>query len=123
VTEPRADLQVIGTLPQGYAGRNTTAEIAVTPDARFLYVSNRGHDSIARFAIADDGRLRLLGTTPTGGKRPRFFALDPTGDFLFAANQESDNIVAFCVNKSSGELAPTGQVISCGSPSAISFVM
>lgn len=116
------ELQVIGTLPEGHAGRNTTAEIAVTRDGRFLYVSNRGHDSIARFAIVDDGRLHLLGTTSTGGKRPRFFTLDPTDDFLFAANQESDSIVAFRVNKASGDLAPTGQVISVGSPSAISFV-
>lgn len=116
------ELQVIGTLPQGHAGRNTTAEIAVTLDGRFLYVSNRGHDSIARFAIADDGRLRLLGTTPSGGKRPRFFTFDPTGDSLFAANQEGDNIVAFRVDKANGDLAPTGQVIPVGSPSAISFV-
>lgn len=116
------ELQVIGTLTEGQAGRNTTAEIAVTPDARFLYVSNRGHDSIARFAIADDGRLRLLGTTPSGGECPRFFALDPTGDFLFAANQQGDSVVAFRVDKLSGDLAPTGQVIPVGSPSAISFV-
>jgi 6-phosphogluconolactonase len=116
------ELQTTGTLPRGHAGRNTTAEIAVTPDARFLYVSNRGHDSIARFAIADDGRLRLLSTTPTGGECPRFFALDRTGDFLFAANQQSDNLVAFRVNKLTGDLAPTGQVIPVGSPSAISFV-
>jgi len=117
------ELQIVETLSQRDAGRNTTAEIGVTADGRFLYVSNRGHDSIARFAIANDGHLRLLGTTPTGGKRPRFFTLDPTGNFLFAANQESDNIVTFRVDKASGDLAPTGQVISFGSPSAISFVV
>ena len=116
------ELQVVGTLAEGHAGRNTTAEIAVTPDGRFLFVSNRGQDSIARFAIDADGRLRMVGTTPTGGKRPRFFALDPNGGLLFAANQESDNIVAFRVDKASGDLSPTGQVVSVGSPSAISFV-
>jgi 6-phosphogluconolactonase len=116
------ELQVIGSLPQGHVGRNTTAEIAVTPDARFLYVSNRGHDSIARFAIGDDGWLRLLGTTPSGGKCPRFFALNRTGDFLFAANQQSDNVVGFRLDKLSGDFVPTGQVIPVGSPSAISFV-
>src|SRR6185312_3727707 len=117
------EAQVIGTLPPDHQGRNTTAEIAVAPDGRFLYVSNRGADSIARFAIENaTGRLSLLGCTPTGGRRPRFFALDPAGDFLFAANQESDDIVAFRVNKADGDLAPTGRTISVGSPSAISFV-
>lgn len=116
------EAQVIGTLPQGHRGKNTTAEIAVAPDGRFLYVSNRGHDSIARFAIAGDGRLNFIDTTPTGGKRPRFFTLDPTGASLFVANQESDNIVAFRVDRASGEMTPTGQTISVGSPSAISFV-
>lgn len=118
-----AEAQVIGTLPSDHAGRNTTAEIAVAPDGRFLYVSNRGHDSIARFAIdGASGGLRLLGCTATGGRRPRFFTLDPTGDFLFVANQESDDIVAFRVDKISGAVTATGQRISVGSPSAISFV-
>lgn len=117
------EAQVIGTLPPDHKGKNTTAEIAVTPEGRFLYVSNRGHDTVARFAIAgDSGRLNFLGCTPTGGRRPRFFALDPTGSFLFAANQESDDIVAFRVDKASGDLTPTGQTISVGSPSAISFI-
>ncbi|HEY1930502.1 MAG TPA: lactonase family protein [Acetobacteraceae bacterium] len=116
------EAQVAGTLPQGHTGKNTTAEIAVAPDGRFLYISNRGHDSIARFAIAGDGRLSFLGTTPTGGKRPRFFTLDLAGDSLFVANQESDNIVEFRVNKDNGGITPTGQTISVGSPSAISFV-
>lgn len=117
------EAQVAGTLPPDHKGKNTTAEIAVAPDGRFLYVSNRGHDSIARFAIAgDNGRLSFLGCTPTGGKRPRFFTLDPKGEFLFVANQESDDIVAFGVDRTSGSLTPTGRKISVGSPSAISFI-
>ena len=116
-------MENVGTLPEGETGRNTTAEIAVAPDGRFLYVSNRGHDSVAVFAVAQDsGRLSFFGCEPTGGKRPRFFALDPTGEFLYAANQEDDNIVAFGVDKLSGMLTRTVHEVRVGSPSAISFV-
>jgi 6-phosphogluconolactonase (cycloisomerase 2 family) len=85
-------------------------------------VSNRGRDDIALFSIAGDGTLGFLGTTPTGGKRPRFFTLDPTGDFLYAANQDSDDITAFRVNKAIGQITPTGQRIAVGSPSAITLI-
>jgi 6-phosphogluconolactonase (cycloisomerase 2 family) len=116
------ELQVIGTLPASHQGKNTTAEIAVSADGRFLYVSNRGQDSIARFAISgDSGRLSFIDCTPTGGKRPRFFTLDPAGDFLFAANQDSDDITVFRVDKATGAISRTGQRIAVGSPSAISF--
>jgi len=116
------ETQVISTLPGGHEGKNTTAEIAVAPDGRFLYVSNRGRDDIASFSIQEDGRLRFVGATPTGGRRPRFFTLDPQGDLLFVANQDSDEIVVFRVNKLTGDLAATGQRISVGSPSAITLV-
>ena len=117
------EIEVVSTLPAGWSGKNTTAEIGVAPDGRFVYVSNRGHDSIATFAVADSGRLRLLGCEPTGGKRPRFFTLDPDGAFLYAANQESDTVVAFAVDKANGTLRRIGQEVRVGSPSAISFAM
>jgi 6-phosphogluconolactonase (cycloisomerase 2 family) len=117
-----SEAQVISTLPSDHVGKNTTAEIAVAPDGRFLYVSNRGRDDIALFSIDGEGRLGFRGTTPTGGRRPRFFTLDPTGDFLFAANQESDDITAFRVDKATGQIAPTGQRIGVGSPSAITLI-
>jgi 6-phosphogluconolactonase len=117
------EMAIVGTLPEGETGQNTTAEIAVAPDGRFLYVSNRGHDSVAVFAVAQDsGRLSFFACEPTGGKRPRFFALDPRGEFLYAANQEDDNIVAFGVDKPSGMLTRTVHEVRVGSPSAISFV-
>ena len=116
------EAQVVSTLPPEHVGKNTTAEIAVAPDGRFLYVSNRGRDDIALFSIAADGRLGFLGTTPTGGKRPRFFTLDPTGEFLFAANQDSDDITAFRVDKATGQITPTGQRAGVGSPSAITLL-
>jgi len=116
-------VEVVGTLPAGATGKNTTAEIAVTPDGRFLYVSNRGHDSVAIFAVAPgSGRLRFAGCEPTVGKRPRFFTLDPAGAVLYVANQESHNIVAFRVDQASGGLTRQGEDIGVGSPSAISFI-
>ena len=115
------EIEVVGTLPSGWSGKNTTAEIGVAPDGRFLYVSNRGHDSVAVFAVREGGRLTLLGCEPSGGKRPRFLTLDPAGAFLYAANQESDTIVAFARDAASGGLQRTGQDVRVGSPSAITF--
>jgi 6-phosphogluconolactonase (cycloisomerase 2 family) len=116
--------QTVTTLPEGHAGRNTTAEIAASADGRFLYVSNRGQDSVVLYAIDPvTGHLSYRGNTPTGGVRPRFFAIDPDGKHLYAANQDSDDITAFRIDSTTGGLAPTGLVIKVGSPSAISFVM
>ena len=91
------EAQVTTTIPHGFAGRNTTAEIAVFSDGRFLYVSNRGEDSIAQFAIdAASGQLRYVATTPTGGAKPRFFTLDPAviGSVVGAPNPEPYTLVA-----------------------------
>ena len=115
-------LQVIPTVPADFTSKNTTAEIAVAPSGRFVYVSNRGHDSVAIFAVDPaSGLLSCVGWEPAQGKTPRFFALDPPGTSLYVANQNSDTIVAFHVNTATGLLAPTGQVIHTGSPSSIVF--
>ena len=115
--------QVISTLEAGHTGHNTTAEIVASPCGQYLYVSNRGQDSIVRFVIApDSGRLTYAAAVLTGGKRPRFFTLGPDARQLYAANQDSDDIVVFDVAADSGELVPTGVHISVGSPSAVSFV-
>jgi 6-phosphogluconolactonase (cycloisomerase 2 family) len=117
--EPR---QTVTTLPPGWSGRNTTSEVAVAPSGRFVYVSNRGHDSVAIFAVEPGtGTLAPVGWEPTRGKTPRFIGLDPAGAMLYAANQDSDTIVAFRVNRQSGTLTPTGQVVAVGSPSTIVF--
>jgi len=122
-TGEATESQTVTTLPNLYAGRNTTAEIAASADGRFLYVSNRGEDSVVRFAVDPvSGHLSYQDATPTGGTRPRFFAIDPAGTTLYAANQDSDDIVAFHVDRATGALTPTGMVIRVGSPSAISFV-
>jgi len=116
-------LQEITTLPAGFNGTNSTAQLQVDREGKFLYVSNRGNDSIAVFAIsADQGTLTLVEHVPTHGKTPRDFALDPTGAFLFAANQNSDNIVLFKVAPT-GRLTPTGQIVEqAPEPTCIVFV-
>jgi 6-phosphogluconolactonase len=121
--ERATERQVIRTLAAGYAEHNTTAEIAASPCGRYLYVSNRGQDSIVQFVITpNSGLLTYAAKFPTGGSRPRFFTLGPKGRHLYAANQDSDDITVFHVDQTAGSLIPTGVRISVGSPSAISFV-
>jgi 6-phosphogluconolactonase (cycloisomerase 2 family) len=110
------------TLPDGYAGESTTAQVVVHPSGQFVYGSNRGHDSIAIFSIDQTtGHLTPLGHESTRGRTPRNFDVDPTGRFLFAANQDSDTIVGFRIDGQTGALEPTGQVISVGSPTCVVF--
>ncbi len=116
-------LAVLSTLPADYSGRNDVAEIAVHPNGKFLYVSNRGHDSIAVFAIdRSKGTLAFVAHVPTGGKEPRHFAIDPTGKYLLAENQLSDNIAEFHIDPHTGKLTPTSEVISLPSPVCLQFV-
>lgn len=115
--------QVISTTAAGHSGPNTTAEIAASPCGRFLYVSNRGQDSIVQFVVSPgSGLLTYAATFPTGGTRPRFFTLGPRGLHLYVANQDSDEITVFHIDQGTGSLIPTGVRVSVGSPSAISFV-
>ena len=114
--------QTISTLPEGFTATNYPAEIVVHPSGKWLYGSNRGHDSIAVFAIDKDGKLTAAGHTPTQGQSPRNFALDPSGKWLFAANQRSNNIVLFKVDGSSGKLTPDGQVLKATSPVCVRFL-
>ena len=115
-------IQVITTLPTSYTGNNTGAEIAVAPSGRFVYGSNRGHDSIAIFAIdAAAGTLTPVGWESTRGKTPRFFGLDPSGTELYAANQISDTVEIFRVNQTTGTLTHAGQSLKVATPSTIAF--
>jgi 6-phosphogluconolactonase len=118
-----SSLQTISALPNDYSGPKEAAEIAVHPLGKFLYASNRGHDSIAVFAIDQKkGTLQSLGQVLTGGKTPRHFAIDPTGSYLLAENQESNNIVIFHIDPASGSLTPTGQTVEVPSPVCLTFV-
>ena len=116
-------VQTIPTLPGDFAGANTAAEIEVDAKGRFLYVSNRGDDSIAVFGIdPDDGRLTSLEWVPSGGRTPRHFAIDPTGRWLFAANQGSNTINLFRIDPTSGRLTPTDRSLTVVSPVCVRFV-
>ena len=112
-----APLQSVSTLPQGFEGSNTTAEVQIHPSGKFLYGSNRGHNTIAIFAIdGETGKLRPLGHQSVQGKTPRSFSIDPTGRWLVAANQDSNNVVVLRIDPETGGLQPTGQSVDIAAP-------
>ena len=116
------ELQTISSLPKGFSGENTAAEIEIDPSGKFVFGSNRGDDSIAVFAIESrTGMLTHVETDSTGGKTPRNFAIDPTGSWLLAANQDSDNIVVFRIDQKTGHLSPTGDPLQVTSPVCLKF--
>jgi 6-phosphogluconolactonase len=116
-------LQTISTLPAGTTGRNDTAEITIHPNGRFLYASNRGHDTIAAFRIdAATGKLTAAGEFSIEGKEPRNFVIDPTGGFIFVGDQLSDKVVVLRIDPATGALSSTGQSASVPAPVDIAFV-
>jgi 6-phosphogluconolactonase len=116
-------LQTVSALPKDFEKYNDAAEIAVHPTGKFLYASNRGHDSIAVFRVDPaSGTLTPVDYVSTQGKTPRNFAIDPTGAYVFAANQESNNIVIFRISPETGGLTATGQVLQTPAPVSIAFM-
>ena len=115
------EIQTIPTLPEGFTGQNSTAEIFIHPNGKFVYGSNRGHDSIVVYSIGENGHLTLVDHTSTQGKHPRNFAIDPSGKFLLVANQNTDNIVSFRIDSATGKLTPTGHTAQLGAPVCIVF--
>ena len=116
-------VQNISTLPTDFQGSNTCADIHVHPSGRFVYASNRGHNSIAVFAVdAASGKLTAAGSQSTRGKTPRNFGLDPAGKFLLAANQDSSDIAVFRVDAVSGQLAPVGDVVAAPMPVCVKII-
>ncbi len=116
------ETQTISTLPEDFSGNNTTAEVQVHPSGRFLYGSNRGHDSIAVFAVdVAKGTLTLVEHVSTQGRTPRNFGIDPTGSYLIAANQNSGSIVVFRIDAAAGRLTPTGETFQVSMPVCIKF--
>jgi 6-phosphogluconolactonase len=114
--------ETLSALPTGYTGPKSGAEIVVHPTGKFLYSSNRGHDSIAMFAIGADGKLTASGHEPTRGKTPRNFAIDPSGKFLLAANQDSSTIAIFRIDEKTGKLSPVGDPAAVPTPVSILFM-
>jgi 6-phosphogluconolactonase len=117
------ETQTITTLPADFSGVNHTAEVQVHPSGKFVYGSNRGHNSIAVFTVdVKKGTLTSVEQVSTQGKTPRNFGIDPTGRWLLAANQDTDNVVVFRIDAKTGRLTPTGQVLEVGAPVCVKFV-
>jgi len=115
--------QRISALPSGFSGRNDAAEIAMHPNGKFLYASNRGHDSIVLFQVEPtSGKLTAAGDFSVLGKEPRHFAIDPSGNFLLAEDQLSNKIVTFRIDQKSGALTPTGDSVEVPSPVCLAFL-
>ena len=116
-------LQTTSTFPKDFSGHNDDAEIEVHPSGKFLYASNRGHDSIAVFAIdPNQGTLTLIEYAPTNGQTPRSFEIGPGASLLFAENEKSNNIVVFHIDSKTGRLTATGQVLDVAEPVCVKFV-
>jgi 6-phosphogluconolactonase len=118
-------IQTISTLPADLKALPTysTAEVLVHPSGKFVYGSNRGHDSIAVFSVDEaTGRLTFVESTPTGGSTPRGFGIDPTGGYLVAGNQRSDSVVMFRIDQKTGRLSPTASRLDVGAPVSVKFV-
>jgi 6-phosphogluconolactonase len=117
------ELQTITTLPADYKGTSYTAEVVMHPTGKFLYGSNRGHDSLAIFSVDQtDGKLTARGHQSTQGKTPRNFAIDPSGKWLLAENQGSGTIVVFQIDPESGGLKPAGQTLEVPSPVCVRMI-
>ncbi len=115
--------QTVPTLPEDFEGTSTCADVHVSPSGKFLYGSNRGHDSIAIFAIDQrTGELAVVGHQSTQGETPRNFAIEPAGNFILAANQDSDTIVTFRIDQEAGKLDATGQVTQVPMPVCIKMI-
>lgn len=117
------EIQTISSLPEDFNEESWTAEVLVHPSGKFLYGSNRGHDSIAIFSIDEQsGRLELIDLEPTQGGHPRNFVMDPDGIYLFAENRDSDNVVVFRIDGETGKLEPTGHITNVPRPVCIKMI-
>jgi 6-phosphogluconolactonase len=116
-------IQTVSTLPTGFTGENTVADIHLTPNGAFLYVSNRGHHSLAAYTVnRHTGMLYPAGFYATHGEVPRNFAIDPSGAFILAANQDSNNLVVLRIDPAQGSLEKIGQDVPVPSPVCVQFL-
>jgi len=116
-------IQTLSTLPAGYSGNNSTAEIQIDQTGRWLYVTNRGHDSLAHYAVDPaKGTLTLVGHIPSGGRTPRNITIDPTNRFMIVANQNGENLVVFSIDAKTGHLTPTGATAQVPQPGGVYLV-
>jgi 6-phosphogluconolactonase len=111
--------QTISTLPADFEGRSHCADVKITPNGRFLYGTNRGHDSIAVYRIGDDGGLTLCGIEPSQGAGPQNMAITPGGELLLCANMAGDNVVVFRIDPQTGDLSRAARPVSMPKPSCV----
>ncbi len=111
--------QTISTLPEDFRGTSYTADVKITPDGRFLYGTNRGHDSIAIFRIADDGRMGLVSIESSLGNGPQNLLISPDGRWLMCANMPGNDLIVFAIDSNTGGLKPVGDPVSIPMPSCI----
>ncbi|MGB1286678.1 MAG: lactonase family protein [Aggregatilineales bacterium] len=124
-SEKYDNLQMISTLPgdSSFTGENYPADIHLHPSGKFLYGTNRGHNSIVVYCVAGDGRLTLTGHTPTQGDWPRAFYIDPTGKLLICANKKTNDVFTFWIDNETGELTPTGHSVAVSLPNCVRCLM
>jgi 6-phosphogluconolactonase len=116
-------IQSTSTLPADYKGNNSTAEIQIDAEGKFLYVTNRGHDSIAVYSVDPlKGTLTINENVPSLGKTPRNITIDPTNQYLISANQAGDNIIVFRIDHKTGHLAPAGSPQTVSQAGGVAFV-
>lgn len=117
------EIQTIATVPEEAKAKNTTAELVISADGKNLYVGNRGHDSVAVFAIdKQTGKLTLKENVPSGGRTPRNVRIDPTGHWFFAANENGGNITEFRIDRATGHITPTGVTVPLNTPGGMYFL-
>lgn len=117
------EIQTLPTLPAGFTGNSSCAEVQIAPSGKFLYGSNRGHNTLATYRIdAASGKMQIVGFQPTGGAIPRNFEVDSVGSYLAAANQESNNVVIFRLDNETGKMTPTGSEVDVGTPVCVRFL-
>lgn len=109
----------VRALPSGFTGTNTSADIHLHPNGKFLYMSNRGHNSISLFSVGSDGLIKLIDVLAIAGKTPRNFMIDPRGEFMFVANQDSDTILLFRIDPKTGRLKPVGKPTPVPAPACL----
>jgi 6-phosphogluconolactonase len=111
--------QTLSTLPEGYSEVTHCADLKITPNGKFLYGTNRGHDSIAAYRLADDGRMTLIEIEPSRGKGPQNLLITPAGDLLVCANMPGNNVAVFRIDQQTGSLSPVGEPVETTSPSCL----
>ncbi|MFO1483928.1 MAG: lactonase family protein [Verrucomicrobiaceae bacterium] len=114
--------QTIATLPKDFTGKSYTADLKITPDGKHLYGTNRGHDSLASYRIADDGTLTLLTIQPSGGKGPQNLLITPDGRWLLCANMPGNNVAVFQIDATSGSITPKGDPVEVPMASCIRWL-